>query len=499
MAADLPPSQQALAQRLIAALRAAEGGRAPLVQLVGADSESKLAVAERVASEFGMLLCRLPAGTLPFAVVEIENLARLWERERLLAPLALYIDGQETAAPWAASGEAGGRTAEGAPEALRHFLARINGVVFVDLRDFSSNVMAEAASLVLDIGRPTPQEQQDAWRAALEGSGAEDTSLLSTRLAGQFDLSQPAIERIVRAVTLESGAAPGDTGWSDAQRSQQVWRACLDTSRPELGALTQVISPKATWNDLVLPDEQVALLHQIADQVRRRSKVYIEWGFGDKMNRGLGITVLLTGESGTGKTMAAEVIANDLQLHLYRIDLSTVVSKYIGETEKNLRRVFDAAEGGGAILFFDEADALFGKRSEVKDSHDRYANIEINYLLQRMESFRGLAILASNMRNALDPAFMRRLRFVVDFPYPSASDRQLIWRKQFPAQAPLEGVDFARLARLNLSGGNIQSVALNGAFLAAAAGSTITMAHLLAAARSEYRKLERPANEADFR
>jgi SpoVK/Ycf46/Vps4 family AAA+-type ATPase len=197
--------------------------------------------------------------------------------------------------------------------------------------------------------------------------------------------------------------------------------------------------------------------------------------------------------------MAAEVLANALQLHLYRIDLSAVVSKYIGETEKNLRQVFDAAENGGAILFFDEADALFGKRSEVKDSHDRYANIEINYLLQRMEAYRGLAILATNMKSALDSAFIRRLRFVVNFPFPAQSQRKAIWKRAFPPGMPSRGIDYNHLARFNIAGGSIHNIALNAAFLAVQAGTPVTMRCILDAARTELRKLDRPINEAELR
>jgi len=197
--------------------------------------------------------------------------------------------------------------------------------------------------------------------------------------------------------------------------------------------------------------------------------------------------------------MAAEVLARELGLLLYRIDLSAVVSKYIGETEKNLRRLFDAADDGGAILFFDEADALFGRRSEVKDSHDRYANIEINYLLQRMESYRGLAILATNMKSALDTAFVRRLRFIVNFPFPGAPERRAMWARVFPAKTLVGVLDVDRLARLALSGGSIQNIALNAAFMAARNRSAVTMPLVLEAARAEYRKLEKPVNEADFR
>jgi len=240
-------------------------------------------------------------------------------------------------------------------------------------------------------------------------------------------------------------------------------------------------------------------LCQISAQVGQRNKVYDEWGFRQKINRGLGISVLFEGPSGAGKTMGAEVLASDLGLNLYRIDLSAVVSKYIGETEKNLRRLFDAAEDGGAILFFDEADALFGKRSEVKDSHDRYANIEVNYLLQRMETFRGLAILASNMKSSLDTAFMRRLRFIVNFPFPGPAERKAIWQKSFPPQAPVELLDYDRLARLNLTGGSIRNIALNAAFIAAQGKTPLDMMTVLTAARTEFRKLDLPINEADFR
>jgi SpoVK/Ycf46/Vps4 family AAA+-type ATPase len=226
--------------------------------------------------------------------------------------------------------------------------------------------------------------------------------------------------------------------------------------------------------------------------------VYDEWGFG-AATRGLGISALFAGVSGTGKTMAAEVLATELRLDLYRIDLSQVVSKYIGETEKNLRRVFDAAEEGGVILLFDEADALFGRRSEVKDSHDRYANIEVSYLLQRMEAYRGLAILTTNQRGALDQAFVRRLRFIVEFPFPDAAGRAEIWRRAFPAAAPTEGLEVLKLARLNVAGGNIRNIALNAAFLAADAGRSVTPGDVLSAARSEYSKMDKALTDAEVR
>jgi SpoVK/Ycf46/Vps4 family AAA+-type ATPase len=248
-----------------------------------------------------------------------------------------------------------------------------------------------------------------------------------------------------------------------------------------------------------LPDREKQTLHTIVAQVRQRAKVYEQWGFAKEGTRGLGLSALFAGASGTGKTLAAEVLAHQLQLDLYRIDLSSVVSKYIGETEKNLRRIFDAAEMGGAILLFDEADALFGKRSDVKDSHDRYANMEVAYLLQRMEAYRGLAILTTNLKNSLDQAFLRRLRFVVQFSFPDANQRTEIWRRVFPQGTPIENLSYQKLAKLNVPGGNIRNIALNAAFLAADENVPIQMRHLLQSAQAEYSKLERPLTEAEIK
>jgi SpoVK/Ycf46/Vps4 family AAA+-type ATPase len=206
---------------------------------------------------------------------------------------------------------------------------------------------------------------------------------------------------------------------------------------------------------------------------------------------------MFAGPSGTGKTMAGEMLANELQLDLCRIDLSQVISKYIGETEKNLRRVFDAAEDGASILLFDEADALFGKRSEVKDSHDRYSNIEVSYLLQRMEQYRGLAILTTNRKDALDTAFLRRIRFVVEFPFPEAAQRAEMWQRVFPRQTPTDGLRVEKLARLHAAGGNIRNIAMGAAFLAADAGEPVRMTHLLSAAKAEFAKLERPLSDLE--
>ncbi len=476
----LPPSQAEGVQRILRELETSPPGRRlPVFQLLGPDGPSKQLVAGNAAAALGLRLYRLPVELMPTQVADLETLARLTQRESALSPFALYLDAHEgeRAAP-----------AEGAAPPLGRFLAGSHGVFLVATQDVRPGL--GDSTVALDVRKPTPAEQRDAWAAAL-GTPETAGDGLPMRLAGQFSLDLGTLRRIARVTQ----AAPAEEG----TLADRLWDAALASTRPRLEGLAQRIDARATWVDLVLPPRELDLLHQIAAQVRLRSRVYEDGGFAAKRNRGLGISVLFAGESGAGKTMAAEVLANELRLSLYRIDLSTVVSKYIGETEKNLRRLFDAAEDGGALLFFDEADALFGKRSEVKDSHDRYANIEINYLLQRIESYRGLAILATNLKDSLDTAFMRRLRFLLDFPAHREAERREIWKRIFPAATRTEGLDFDRLARLGLNGGAINNVALNAAFLAAADGEPVTMPHVLAAARTELQKLGRPVNEADFR
>ncbi|MEO1208788.1 MAG: ATP-binding protein [Cyanobacteria bacterium J06638_20] len=451
--------------------------RPPIIQLLGTDSSSKQLVAQQATHRLGLFLYRLPVELLPTQATELETFARLWQRESLLLPIALYLDAHDIESP---------PPTEGQVSPLYRLLSRFKGLLFLSSRTIRPHL--GRSTILLDITKPIPLEQRQLWQAAL-GDRAGDSPI---QLASQFDLNLTTIQHIARTAL----AKPPDP---DTSLHDQLWSACLASARPQLDVLAQRLEPKATWDDIVLPSEETTLLHQIADQVRQRSKVYQDWGFQNRMNRGMGISALFSGESGTGKTMAAEVLANDLGLSLYRIDLSQVVSKYIGETEKNLRRVFDAAESGSVILLFDEADALFGKRSEVKDSHDRYANIEINYLLQRMEAYQGLAILTTNLRNALDHAFVRRLRFIMKFPFPDPSERQKIWQRAFPPETPTDGLDFTRLARLSLTGGSIHNITLNAAFLAAQQGTPVTMPVVLQAARSEFRKLDRPINEADFR
>jgi len=477
-AAGLPNTHRDVVDSIVSRLKQTESTRSlPVVQLLGVDAASKHLIANEVVRSIGLQIYRMPAMLLPTQAADIETLARLWQRESLLLPLALYLD-------TSASNAEPNTTGQSSP--INRLLERLEGIAFLDTRDSWAGL--HRANFSVEVAKPTTAEQAAAWTDAL-GLAAGDSP---PRLAGQFNLSFTAIRQIAREVLV----TPAE---DQAALPEHLWQACLARTRPQLDILAERIDPKATWDDIVLPSAESTLLHQIAEQVAHRTTVYEQWGFSQKMSRGLGISALFSGESGTGKTMAAEVIAHEMRMNLYRIDLSAVISKYIGETEKNLRRLFDAAENGGAILFFDEADALFGKRSEVSDSHDRYANIEINYLLQRMEAYRGLAILATNMKSALDPAFLRRLRFIVRFPFPGVSERKAIWQKVFPAEVPKVGLDFDRLARLNITGGHIHNVAINAAFLAARSRSPVNMSLILSAARAEFRKIERPINEADFR
>jgi ATP-dependent 26S proteasome regulatory subunit len=482
--AEVASSQDAVVNDLLAHWqRGLSAGSLPIIQLLGADPLSKQLVAQHAAGKMNRILCRLPVEVFPSATQDLETFIRLWQRESRLLPLVFYLDADDA--------EAAGATRSGP---LSRFLASIDGFCFVAVREALPRPGRDYVAL--DVGKPSASEQQTAWSDELAGAAPDSAALL----AAQYNLNLPELRRLARRAREESESHPESL-------PEKVWDICRESEQPRLDALAQRLEPKMTWQDLVLPRAQLKLLRELAAQVRQRNQVYREWGFARKMNRGFGISALFAGDSGCGKTMAAEVIANELRLNLYRIDLSAVVNKYIGETEKNLRRVFDAAEDGGSILFFDEADALFGKRSEVKDSHDRYANIEINYLLQRLESYRGLAILATNLKKTLDNAFLRRLRFVIDFPFPAVTDRRRLWEKVFlqedakhnlPAP-PLDILDYERLARLNLTGGHIHNVALNACFIAADSRSKVTMPIVLEAARAEFLKLDRAMNESDFR
>ncbi len=476
---QLVPSHTQIAARIAATLRNSfelRDQRLPVIQLCGADEASKRSIAAAACEQIGLRLFAVWAENLPTSAGEFEGSFRLWEREAILTSGALCI-----------IADALDRSDHRSSLQVSRLLERFVSPVFLLTHDRWRRL--RRAVETFDVGRPSATEQANTWNHFLAEAGVNVNGFVR-QLASQFSLSVPEIKSSVRQAT---------SGDDTEDLSSRLWSASRSHVRPRLEDLAQRLEPRASWASLVLPVSEKNVLKQIASHVTHRAMVYDDWGFAQTCSRGLGLCALFSGASGTGKTMAAEVLANELRLDLYRIDLSCVVSKYIGETEKNLRRVFDAAEEGGAILFFDEADALFGKRSEVKDSHDRYANIEINYLLQRMETYNGLSVLATNMKSALDPAFMRRLRFVINFPFPDTEARAAIWETAFPPATPTNGLDLAALARLDVTGGNIRNIAINAAFLAAQSGHAVQMEHIWHAARAEYAKIERPLSEVETR
>ncbi len=474
----LVPSHQTIADQMAAVWsQNTSGGQLPAIQIAGDDLIAKRSVTTAACAALGMKLYNIAASLLPVSAPDLDAMARLWEREAALSSCALLI-------------EADGLELNDAARmnAVAWLTDHIEGAVIISVRERHRGVQRMFVSF--EVRKPSTPEQRDLWQVSLGEDAAKLNGTIDDIVA-QFNLGSHAI----RAASTEAIRFTATT--PEARLDRTLWQVCRTYARPRMEDLAQRIEGNAGWDDLVLPEAQRQILRDAAAHVRQRTKVYEQWGFAGRGARGLGISALFAGPSGTGKTMAAEVLARELDLDVYRIDLSSVVSKYIGETEKNLRLIFDAAEEGGAILLFDEADALFGKRSEVKDSHDRYANIEVSYLLQRMEAYRGLAILTTNLKSALDTAFLRRIRFIVQFPFPDVAQRAEIWRRVFPGSTPVDGLKMERLAQLNVAGGNIKNIALNAAFLAADANEPVRMHHLLRAARVEYAKMEKSLTDAE--
>ncbi|MDB9494043.1 ATP-binding protein [Spirulina major CS-329] len=464
----LPPSQQAIADQVIPVWRS---GQYPLVQLCGTDRQAKRAIALTIAQTLGLQIYQLPISNLSSDRDTLTTLKQQWLREAILSQAILLIDAD----------------AQTQPEQKIAIASFVAGLPVPLILSNQSRQPLNETSLTFEL-RPLPyREKRQLWHTYL-GDRAADLNGHLDPLVAQFSLNSHTIQAACAAVQ--------DVPSPDL--SDRLWHYCRTQARPQLDHLAQRIHCTATWDDLVLPDRERTILRDIATHVKQRAKVYEKWGFAAKSVRGLGITALFAGASGTGKTMAAEVLAQEFQLDLYRIDLSAVSSKYIGETEKNLRQIFDAAEAGSAVLLFDEADALFGKRTQVKDSHDRHANLEVSYLLQRMESYQGLAILTTNLRDSLDQAFVRRLRFMLTFPFPKAEHRYAIWQRIFPPQTPTQALDYDELAQLEVAGGNIRAIALNAAFVAAEAHEPIQMKHLLKAVRVEYLKIGQPLTNIDL-
>jgi hypothetical protein len=440
------------------------GGDLPIV-VAGADAAAVLAVA-------------LDRGLLRVDVADAGDAGLLREAafSAALEGRELCFDGLESLAP------------ADRHRCLRALDARPGRVLVLVGHVDAAVVLGERTAIVVDVPPPSFDERIAAWRSL---AGTDDVG----DVAAKFRLS---LGQIAAAAAVARAAAAGrDDG--------QLQPADLDlgarqSSSGHLGELATRLAPAFRWSDLVLPDRQRETLASVSAYLRHRDLVLSGWGYDRAVAPSQGLKVLFAGESGTGKTMAARVLARELGLELFRIDLATMVSKYIGETEKNLDRVFDAAEGSNAILFFDEADALFGKRSEVRDAHDRYANIEVAYLLQKMESYSGAVILATNFRHNIDDAFLRRLDFAIDFPFPEAEDRRRIWALVLPATAPQDDdIDLDFLAsQFRLSGGSIRNVSLAAAFLAASEDAAIGMRHLVRGVALEYGKLGRLTLESEF-
>jgi AAA+ superfamily predicted ATPase len=470
-AANGPEPDPALTDRVVRLARHHLPG--PVVFHVhGPAGAGKAALVRHAGHRLDLPVVSVDAASLAGAGPEPEALLRLAFREGLLHGAAVHVADVD-----ALRGDA----ARPLLATLTSALTDHSGPVFL-----TGETDWQASDHVIPIAVPLPDLPRSTalWRESLTGL-TPDAGAWAGELAGRYRLPAARIPAAVRLAQDNRVMAAGPLRLAD------VSAACRQQSGRTLGGVAVRISPRVGFDDLVLPADRVALLRELQDQFEHRHEVLGDWGFGAKLSRGNGVGALFSGPPGTGKTMAAEVLAGALGLDLYQVDLSRVVSKYIGETEKNLSRVFDEARTGNAILFFDEADALFGKRTEVSDAHDRYANIETSYLLQKMDEYDGVVILASNLRQNMDDAFTRRLRFVVEFPFPEPAGRQRIWRTVFPAAAPLApDVDFADLAeRFALSGGNIRNIALHAAFSAAAEKDEITRVHIMRGARREFEKM----------
>ncbi len=482
-----------------------DGDRATVVLLSGDRGTSKLQGAQAVCAAWQRPLLvfdldRLIAQADLSSTREerhFEAMARLAMREAFLSRTAIYWQGDVLSTP---SVQARSVELSLYRETLHQAMQEYPVVSFVPLTldaNQPDGTLLSASRLVrIDFCRPSYVLRHALWDQAL-ASYAHSLNGAIADIAGRFRLTEQQIAEA--ALDAHHRAAQRPPGAQEIT-CEDLFASARARTADQMRGQAKKVEARRDWQDLILPDDQIAQLHELCDQMKYRHTVLGEWGFDRKLSMGKGLNALFAGPSGTGKTMAAEVIARDLGLDLFKIDLSTVMSKYVGETEKNLERIFAAAHNSNAILFFDEADALFGKRSEVRDAHDRYANVEISYLLQRMEEYEGLVILTSNLSQNMDDAFVRRMHFTVEFPYPEEEDRRRIWEIAFPAQAPLSpDIDLDLLSeRYRLTGGNIRNVALTAAFLAARDGGIIDMNHLLWATRREYQKMGRLADEREF-
>jgi SpoVK/Ycf46/Vps4 family AAA+-type ATPase len=454
----------------------------------GPHGSGKKTAAEAVCRETGINLFIVNS----IILLEDQSLETVYliMREALLQNSALYIDAFDL---FLTNKEPGN-----SPEFLIHVLKSFPGWIFLAGKEPMEYDKGLINNGFIPFSFPLPSYtvRKRLWEFCLkdcELAGEIDLNAL----ASKFKFSGGQIRDAARAACSYSGEK---NSASPVLSMENLYEGCKAQSNRNLSAFTRKVKPHYAWDDIVLPESIKEHLKEVSGYIKYKGTVYGDWGFDKKLSLGKGLNVLFSGPSGTGKTMAAEIIARHTELDLYKIDLSCVISKYIGETEKNLSNIFREAESSNAILFFDEADALFGKRSEVRDSHDRYANIEINYLLQKMEEYEGVVILATNLRQNMDEAFLRRLHIIVEFPFPDEENRLSIWKAVFPREAPIDNdVDYNILAReIKLSGGHIKNIALAAAFYAAEDDRIIRMAHIIRAGRREYQKLGRTWNEFDY-
>lgn len=462
----------------------------------GPCGSGRKATAEAICREAGNNLLIVDSKALSGS--RFPEIAGLVLREALLQESAIYLDNFDTLAA--------DKEAESSMKKFLHALRVFPNCVFLagnwppeqkeGLQQSLMDGLVNYGFLPFSFPCPPYSLRKKLWEASLEGnfSLAENEDLKG--LASKFRFTGGQIKD---AVCTAKELAKAKNPDFPALSAGILYESCKIQSNQKLSTLAVKINPQYNWRDIILPEYTLEQLKEVCGFVRYRDTVYSDWGFEKKLSLGKGLNVLFSGPSGTGKTMAAEILASETQLDLYKIDLSCVVSKYIGETEKNLSQIFKEAETSNAILFFDEADALFGKRSEVKDAHDRYANIETAYLLQKMEEHEGTVILASNFRKNMDDAFLRRLHFTIEFPLPDEKYRELIWKHTFPAETPLgDEVDFSFLSKFKLTGGNIKNIALSASFLAADGTGKVGMEHIIRATKREYQKIGKLYTETDF-
>ena len=463
-----------------------------VIYLQGGKGVGKQATAEAICCELGIPLLVVDVNRMLTTGSSLELLVPLIFREGLLQNAALYLNGFDVLF----SDE---KEVKSACNAVINELASYPDWLFVSgERAWEPGAdFHDKRFISVEFPMPSYPDRRQLWEKFWNNHVQLAADVDLNDLADKFRLSGGQIRD---AVTMAQNLAL----WQDPEQglitAHELYSACRQQSRHKLSTLAHKIQPKYNWDDIVLPRDQMDQLREICYFVKHHHTVLDKWGFDQKLSLGKGLNVLFAGPSGTGKTMAAELIANELGLDLYKIDLSSIVSKYIGETEKNLDRVFHEGKTSNAILFFDEADALFGKRSEVRDSHDRYANIEIAYLLQKMDEYEGIVILATNLRKNMDDAFARRMHFSLEFPIPDESDRYRIWNGIFPPEAPLSNdLDLHFMARqFKITGGNIKNIALSAAFLGAEDGGHISIENLIRATKREYQKIGKLCTEGEF-